>query len=300
MESIKIASRKSILAIAQTDIVINLLKDVYPDLNFEIVTIDTKGDKNLDTQLSQIGSKGLFTFEIEQLLLDNSVDMAVHSLKDMPTEFERGLSIGAYIKRHSPKDIIIFSKNYKDIQDLPPNAKIGTSSLRRQAQLKRINEHFEVCSIRGNIHTRLKKMKEQNFDAIILAKAGLERLDMLKDVCYQELDFIPASAQGCICVQINSKNEYIKSMLESINDEDTKSCVCAERDFLHSLGGSCQTPIGAYCEKIDDLYYLEGFVSNLDAKEFIYDKISLKNADMIGKTLSQILISKGADKLLIS
>ena len=232
MQTVRIAGRKSKLALIQTQRVIDLLKQKYKDVNFEIVTVETLGDKNLKEKLSEIGTKGLFTFEIEQMLLNGSVDMAVHSLKDMPTDFIRDLKIGAYIKRESNKDVIVFNKDYKSVKELPKNAKIGTSSLRRELQIKKLGKDFEVANIRGNIHTRLKRMKEENFDAIILAKVALTRLNLQDELVFEELPFISAAGQGCICVQVKKDNKKIEKMLEFLNDEETQSCVMAEREFF--------------------------------------------------------------------
>lgn len=300
MQIIRIASRKSKLAIRQTQIVIDLIKEKYTDVEFQIIKVETLGDKNLEDKLSKIGTKGLFTFEIENMLLNGSVDMAVHSLKDMPTDFIQDLEIGAYIKRKSHEDIIIFNKDYKKLSDLPNNAKIGTSSLRREAQIRRINQKFNICNIRGNIHTRLKKMVDEDFDAIILAKAGLERLGMLCSVSYQDLPFISAVGQGCICVEVKKNNQKIKEMLEFLNDEETMACVKSERDFLKTMGGGCHIPMGAYCEKVRDKYKISAFVSSDDGKKYISDEIVSETTDNIGNILAKKLISKGADKLLKS
>jgi hydroxymethylbilane synthase len=273
MQTIKIASRKSVLALKQTQIVIDKLQEKYKNINFEIVKVDTLGDKNLEHRLSDIGTKGLFTYEIEQMLINGYCDMAVHSLKDMPTEFENNLELGAYLKRQSNKDIIIFSKDYTKIEDLPKNAKIGTSSIRREMQLKNINPNFNICNIRGNIQTRLQKMIDENFDAIILAKVGMQRLNILNNFSYQELDFVSAVGQGCICVQVCKDNNKIRDMLYYLNDKDTQICVENERKFLHSIGGSCHTPIGAYCYKKDNTYIMTAYILDKNGKN-IYKSIT--------------------------
>lgn len=283
MKKLKIASRKSILALKQTQIVIDKIKEKYSDIEIEIVKVETKGDKNLENKLSQIGSKGLFTEEIERMLIDKSVDMAVHSLKDMPTYLDEKLKIGAYIKRDSHKDIIIFNKNYKKIEDLPKNAKIGTSSTRREQQLKEINPHLEISNIRGNIHTRIKKMIDEKFDAIILAKAGLQRLDMLKNVCYQDLKIVSAVGQGCICVEVCANNE-INEILEYLNDEETMNCVNEERSFLSQMGGGCHEPMGAYCYKEDDIYKMVAYYS--DGKNSIKKNVTRKSYVGMGKDIA--------------
>ena len=292
MKIIKVASRKSMLALKQTQIVVDMLKKIYPNIKFEIVTIDTLGDKNLNNKLSQIGSKGLFTQEIEDMLIKGEVSMAVHSLKDIPTQLNENLQISAYIKRDTNKDIMIFAKNCSNIYDLPQNAKIGTSSIRREVQLKKISPNFEICNIRGNIQTRLKKMKEENFDAIVLAKAGLKRLDMLKDLNYQELPFISASGQGCICVETTSDNKEIISMLEKINDKTTMECVIQEREFLDYIGGGCHSPAGAYCTKKDDIYKIIGFKSDIDGTSFIYDEQISQTPENLGIDLAKKIMSK--------
>ena len=298
MQTVRIAGQKSKLALVQSQKVIDLLKQKYKDVNFEIVTVETLGDKNLKEKLSEIGTKGLFTFEIEQMLITGSVDMAVHSLKDMPTDFIRDLKIGAYIKRESNKDVIVFNKDYKSVKDLPKNAKIGTSSLRREVQIKKLGKDFEVANIRGNIHTRLKRMKEENFDAIILAKVALTRLNLQDELVFEELPFISAAGQGCICVQVKKDNKKIEKMLEFLNDVETQKCVTAEREFLHTIGGGCHTPVGAYCQKIGQIYRIDAFVSSLDGKKYLSCEIKSKNTENLGKQTAQRLIAKGADKIV--
>lgn len=297
MQTVKIAGRKSKLAVIQTQSVIDLLKQKYKDVNFEIVKVETLGDKNLKEKLSEIGTKGLFTFEIEQMLLNGSVDMAVHSLKDMPTDFIQDLKIGAYIKRDSNKDVIVFNKDYKSVKDLPTNAKIGTSSLRREVQIKKIGKDFEVANIRGNIHTRLQKMKEENFDAIILAKSALTRLNLQNKLLFEELPFVSAAGQGCICVQVKKDNDKIEKMLDFLNDVETQNCVMAEREFLHTIGGGCHTPVGAYCQKVGQFYHIDAFVSSLDGKRYLSCEMKSKDSSNLGKKSAENLISKGANEI---
>lgn len=279
---IRIGSRASQLALAQTQIVIDALKSIDNSLDCEIVKISTRGDRWVDRPLSEIGGKGLFVKEIERALLDGEIDIAVHSMKDMPAELADGLCIAAVLKREDPRDALIYNNASADkgifanstmehggannqLKGLRPGARIGTSSLRRTAQLKNLDSSFEVVPLRGNVDTRLKKMKEQGLDAIILAAAGLKRLGMA-DVINQYISvdiMVPAVGQGAIAVELRD-GDPLYDMIRLLNHRETEICVRAERAFMNELGGSCRVPIGAYAEVIDGdisllgMYQLDG------------------------------------------
>lgn len=279
---IRIGSRASHLALAQTQIVIDALKSIDNSLDCEIVKISTRGDRWVDRPLSEIGGKGLFVKEIERALLDGEIDIAVHSMKDMPAELADGLCIAAVLKREDPRDALIYNNASADkeilanstmehggannqLKGLRPGARIGTSSLRRTAQLKNLDSSFEVVPLRGNVDTRLKKMKEQGLDAIILAAAGLKRLGMDNIISqYISVDImVPAVGQGAIAVEMRD-GDPLYDTIRLLNHRETEICVRAERAFMNELGGNCRVPIGAYAEVIDGdisllgMYQLDG------------------------------------------
>ena len=288
-KKIKIGSRDSVLAMWQTEFVVERLKEVTDAYEFEIVSLKTKGDKILDVSLAKIGDKGLFTKELETGLLDGSVDFAVHSMKDMPTELPEGLQISSMLKRHNPADVLI-SEQYASFAELPQGAKVGTSSLRRRAQLLHARPDLDIHDLRGNLQTRMRKMKDEQFDGIILAAAGVERLGW-QDKITEELSYdicLPAVSQGVIGVETRS------------NDPETEQCVLAERALLRSLEGGCQIPIGAYAELDGDELVLEGLVGSLDGKTIIRDTIrGAKNqAEALGKELADRLAKQGGQAIL--
>lgn len=282
-ETITVGSRKSKLAIVQTEYVVEKLKQVYPEKEFRIVTMTTKGDKILNKTLSKVGGKGLFVKEIEEALFASEIDLAVHSLKDMPYELPPGLVIAAITERIDPRDVLI-SRDNKSFTDLPEGAKIGTSSLRRAAQIKSIRPDINIVPIRGNVHTRIKKLYDLNLDAIVLAAAGLKRLDMDKMISfYFPCDvMIPAVGQGALAIEMRRDDELI-SLIKKINCEDTHIATTAERCFMRELGGSCKVPIGAYGKIYGDEITLLGMVE-IDGK--------LKTGSMCGSKSDACEIGK--------
>lgn len=298
---IKAGSRKSALAMWQTEYVVALLKEKNPDLDFEIVPISTKGDKILDVPLAKIGDKGLFTKELEVALLNNEIDFAVHSAKDMPTQLPEGLILAAMTKRHNPKDVFVSDK-YERIANLPEGARIGTSSLRRRAQLLNYRPDLELTDIRGNLQTRLARMKEENLDGIILAAAGLERLGLDEHI-KEYLDYslcLPAVGQGSLAIETREDDEFIKEIISQINDPATQACVRAERSLLRDFEGGCQIPIGAHAEIENDILKLEALVASLDGKKLLRKSLKgqMNNPEEAGIALANLLREDGAGEIL--
>lgn len=300
-KKIKIGSRDSVLAMWQTEFVVERLKEVTDAYEFEIVSLKTKGDKILDVSLAKIGDKGLFTKELETGLLDGSVDFAVHSMKDMPTELPEGLQISSMLKRHNPADVLI-SEQYGSFAELPQGAKVGTSSLRRRAQLLHARPDLDIHDLRGNLQTRMRKMKDEQFDGIILAAAGVERLGW-QDKITEELSYdicLPAVSQGVIGVETRSNDPEIIALVQLVNDAETEQCVLAERALLRSLEGGCQIPIGAYAQLDGEELVLEGLVGSLDGKTIIRDSIRGKaaQAEELGSMLADRLAQQGGQAIL--
>lgn len=296
-----IGTRGSELALWQTDFVGETLKKYFPEINLEIKIIKTTGDKLLDVALSKIGDKGLFTKQIETALLSKEIDLAVHSLKDLQTVQPEGLAIGAVSRRELPNDVLI-SKKYASIDELPKNSKVATGSLRRKSQLLNYRPDLEIFEIRGNLQTRFRKFDETNLDAMILAFAGVHRLNLDAHIS-QIIPFeimLPAVGQGALAVEIREEDSELRELLRVLNDEETSVCVTAERAFLRSLEGGCQVPIGANAKIQNDQVYLEGLVGSLNGKTNLREKISgeKSEAENLGLKLAQILIEKGANEIL--
>ncbi|MDK2821234.1 MAG: hydroxymethylbilane synthase [Clostridia bacterium] len=301
MFEIKVGSRESKLACWQALWVMKKLEEAWPGLKCRLVTFKTKGDKILDVPLAKIGDKGLFTKEIEFALKDGTIDLAVHSMKDMPTKLPEGLTIGAMGIREEPGDVLISKKGYT-VHNLPLNSKVGTSSLRRKAQLKGARPDLEIVDLRGNVPTRLAKMEREKMAAIVLAAAGVKRLynsDILGklipyDVC------LPAVGQGVIGVEIRENDPKIAEIVAAINHPTTEIAVRAERAFLKALEGGCQIPIGALGTVEGNSLVLKGMVGSLDGKQILRDAISgnSENPEEIGEKLAQKLLAQGAGTIL--
>ncbi|MBQ2015127.1 MAG: hydroxymethylbilane synthase [Peptococcaceae bacterium] len=289
------------LAMWQTQFVVDELKKVTDEYEFEIISLKTKGDKILDVALAKIGDKGLFTKELEVGLLAGEIDFAVHSMKDMPTALPEGLQISSMLKRHNPADAFVSDK-YNSFMELPEGAKVGTSSLRRRAQLLHARPDLDIHDLRGNVQTRMRKMREENFDGIILAAAGLERLEMFGDI-KEELSYdicLPAVSQGVIGVETRENDEEIIGLVQLVNDRTAEICVKAERALLRSLEGGCQIPIGAYAELNEDTVVLEGMVGSLDGKTIIRESITgtAEQCESLGETLANRLSELGGKAIL--
>ena len=298
---VKVGTRDSILAMWQTQFVVDELKKVTDEYEFEIISLKTKGDKILDVALAKIGDKGLFTKELEVGLLAGEIDFAVHSMKDMPTALPEGLQISSMLKRHNPADAFVSDK-YNSFMELPEGAKVGTSSLRRRAQLLHARPDLDIHDLRGNVQTRMRKMREENFDGIILAAAGLERLEMFGDI-KEELSYdicLPAVSQGVIGVETRENDEEIIGLVQLVNDRTAEICVKAERALLRSLEGGCQIPIGAYAELNEDTVVLEGMVGCLDGKTIIRESITgtAEQCESLGETLANRLSELGGKAIL--
>ena len=298
---LRVGTRKSKLAMWQTRYVVHLIRLFDPSLEVEIVPITTKGDRILDLPLPKVGDKGLFTKEIEKELLEGNIDLAVHSLKDLPTELPQGLTIAAYTQRDYTWAALV-SRDGKKLKELPPGATVGTSSLRRKVQIKRIRPDLEVKDIRGNVDTRLRKLEEGLYDAIVLAQSSLVRLGLDNKIT-EVLDyFIPAVGQGIIAVETREEDgELIEFLKESVNEPSSEAEALAEREFLKTLGGGCHIPIGALAVvNYDGSMAIEGFISDPEGEKFFKAKAEghARHARQVGKELAQKLLKMGADKLL--
>ena len=298
-----IGTRSSKLALWQACHVRDILKEHYPNLQIELLKITTKGDKILDVPLAKVGGKGLFTKEIENALLDKEVDLAVHSLKDMPTELPDGLEISAISKREEPYDALI-SPKYKVLSKLPHGAKVGTSSLRRKAQLLRIYPHLETVDLRGNLDSRLKKLDAGNFDAIILAASGLKRLgwqDRITEILPPEV-CLPAVGQGALAIETRKDDFEVLEIIKVLNDEATYIETTAERSFLAEVEGSCQVPVGVYAKISSDKkdLVLKAIILSPDGTEFVETKVvgAPGEAVKLGVKAAQDLLSSGGKDIL--
>lgn len=297
---IKVGTRGSKLALVQTNEVIRALKNKYPDLEFEKIIIKTTGDKILDSPLNKIGGKGLFVKEIEEALLRGEIDLAVHSMKDIPSNMVSELEIAAIPKRESPFDIWI--SEHLEIKALPLGAKIGTSSLRRRSQLKRLRKDLKIEPLRGNVDTRIKKWKERQFDGIVLAEAGIKRLK-IEGLIYKRLgleEMIPAVGQGALGIEIFKEQTWLKNLLKVIHCEKTALAIKAERAFLSTLEGGCQVPLGAYAYLTNGKLIITGFISDLEGERFYRasEEGVPKEANLIGENLAKKLLKMGGEEIL--
>ena len=278
-----IGSRTSKLALYQTNEVKNELKKNFPDLEVEIKKVKTKGDILLDKPLDRSLDKGYFVKEIQELLIQNKIDIAVHSLKDLPVDKIDELEISAILERANPQDVFLSKKN-KKLVNFRDNELIGTTSLRRKAQLLKINPNLQIEDIRGNVDTRIKKMVEGRYDGLVMAAAGIERLKLDKYITeYLDFDlFLNAPGQGAIAVEINSKNKEVNQLVSTINHERTMICTRYERDFMKRMGGGCNYPIGAYSYFEGSKIFLEGIILSLNGKKSIKHKVKSedKNSDL--------------------
>lgn len=305
MKTWKVGTRRSMLALTQTNWVIEQLKRLAPEASFETHEIVTKGDKILDVTLSKVGGKGLFVKEIEQSLLDKETDLAVHSLKDMPSELPEGLTIGAVPKRVDPRDVLI-SKEGKTLDQLPQGAVIGTSSLRRSAQLLAFRPDLRIEPIRGNIDTRIRKLNEENFDAIILAAAGIERVNWngtISQFIPVEIS-VPAVGQGALAIECRADDEEMLELLASFDHKPTRLAVTAERAFLHKLQGGCQVPLGAYATVAESgtngepLVTLTGIVAAPDGSQVFKQTETGTDPAELGRRVAEQLLASGAGEVL--
>jgi hydroxymethylbilane synthase len=303
MKEIKIATRKSVLALWQSEHIKAKILERYPNLVVDLVGMKTKGDVILDTPLAKIGGKGLFTKELEESMLIGETDIAVHSLKDVPVVFPKGLILAAICSREDVRDAMMSDK-FASFDELPKGAKIGTTSLRRKMQLLKMRPDLEVISLRGNVQTRLKKLKEGNFDAIILAMAGINRLnlkDEVRFICPFEISqMIPAMGQGALGVEARDEAEIL-SKIEFLKDEKAIIETSIERDFVAVLEGGCQVPIGINANLCEDKISINAIVGLPDGSEVISKSVVVAKSEAatIGKSLANEFIDKGAKELLL-
>jgi hydroxymethylbilane synthase len=296
-----IASRESALAMWQAKHIQARLQSLYPTCDVQILGMTTTGDQILDKPLATIGGKGLFIKELENALLDGSADLAVHSMKDVPMNMPEGFALVATGERENPHDAFV-SNDYDDLADLPNGSIVGTSSLRRQSQIQARFPHLKIESLRGNVQTRLRKLDEGQYAAIILAAAGLIRLelgDRIRSLISAE-DSIPAVGQGALGIEIRSDRTDLIEVLAPLNHLDTAQCVAAERGFSRTLAGSCTVPLGAFATKQGNTISITGFVASIDGKQMLRETMTgdANDAEPMGKALAAKLISLGADKIL--
>jgi hydroxymethylbilane synthase len=294
---LRIGTRKSKLALWQANFIKEKLEKRGHKV--ELVLITTSGDKIQDVPLAKIGGKGLFVKEIEEALMRKEIDLAVHSLKDVPMTLPEGLTIGAITERENPFDVLISLKGVH-FEDLPQGAKVGTSSLRRQVQIKRRRRDLKVETLRGNVDTRLRKLQEGFYDAIILAYAGVKRMGMEDKITQVLEDFIPAVGQGSLAIEIREDDQDVWQVVRDLDHTESRTRAECERAFLRELQGGCQVPIGAYSWIEGDNILIKGFVSDLEGIKFIEGMKSagMKCAEQIGAQLARELLSKGAEEIL--
>ncbi|MFA6011460.1 MAG: hydroxymethylbilane synthase [Desulfobacteraceae bacterium] len=300
-ESLIIGTRGSKLALWQAHWVKSEIEKKHPELNVELSIIKTKGDKILDVPLAKVGGKGLFVKEIEDALLSGKIDLAIHSMKDVPAEIPEGLCIGAIPLRENPQDVIL-SKNNLQLMDLPERARVGTSSLRRSSQLKKVRPDLTILPLRGNIDTRLKKLDEGEYDAIVLAAAGVRRLGFENRISQylEPEEVLPSVGQGALCIEIRIADSRIEAIVSKLNHADTNTVVSGERSFLHRLEGGCQIPIAAHGQVEGKDFTLTGLVADLTGETIIKETITGPREESVslGITLADRLLARGAKTIL--
>ena len=295
-DTIIIGTRSSKLALWQADYVADCLRKEYPGLRVEKKLVTTKGDKILNAPLAKIGGKGLFTKELEEDMLAGNIDIAVHSLKDMPVEIPAGLTLAAITERFDPGDAVV-SPQYRSFAALPPGAKVGTSSLRRKAQLLHARPDLQIEDLRGNVNTRLAKLESEHFDAIILAVAGLKRLgfgDRITDVLPKSM-CLPAVGQGALAIEARADDAATLALLDFLRDPSTVHCAAAERAFLARVEGGCQVPVGVYASPEEAGLRVEAVIASLDGRRLYRDHLSgaWADAEALGKELADKLLAAG-------
>ena len=295
-----IASRESMLAMWQAEHIKGRLKALYPDCEVEILGMTTRGDQILDRTLSKIGGKGLFIKELEQALQDGRADLAVHSIKDVPMELPEGFALAAIGERASPFDAFV-SNQYARLEEMPAGSIVGTSSL-REAQLRAKFPHLTIKPLRGNVQTRLSKLDNGDYDAVILAAAGLQRLGLdgrIREIL-SPADSLPAAGQGALGIEIAARRTDLADILRPLNHEETAACVTAERALARALGGSCQVPLAAYCVMEDGLLTLNGLVGHPDGSVIIEASAQAPAAyaDALGRAVAKRLADDGAEELI--
>ena len=301
MQTLRIATRKSPLALWQAEHIKARLEALHPSLTVELVTFTTQGDKILDTPLAKIGGKGLFVKELEAAMLDGRADIAVHSMKDVPMEFPDGLELGIICERENPLDAFV-SNTYSSLDELPQGAVVGPSSLRRQCQIQQLRPDLEIRSLRGNVQTRLSKLDGGEYDAIILAAAGLLRMEMDERIAsFLPTDqSLPAGGQGALGIEWRTGNDAINDLIRPLYDETTASCVLAERALNRRLQGGCQVPIACFAERTSDQLWLRGLVGSVDGSQILRTEIrgAAADAEVLGIQAAEDLLTQGAGAIL--
>lgn len=301
MRKLVVGSRRSKLAMTQSRQFIDSLKKIDPSLEIEIKEIVTKGDQIVDKQLSKVGGKGLFVKEIENELYSHEIDMAIHSLKDVPSVISEGLTLGCIPDRENPFDAYV-ANDHVALEDLPEGSIVGTSSLRRGAQIKAKYPHVEIKWIRGNIDTRLQKLQDEDYDAIILAAAGLKRMGWSDDIVTSYLDkekLVPAIGQGALGIECRSDDQELLDLLNQVHNQNVADCVTAERTFLKQMDGSCQVPIGGYATKDEDgTIEFTGLIMSTDGKERYQHTARGNDPVQLGQEVSQVLKDQGAYEII--
>jgi len=300
-KTIRIATRQSPLALWQAEHVASRLRLAYPELKTELVKMVTRGDKILDAPLAKIGGKGLFVKELEQGMLEGAADIAVHSMKDVPMDFPAGLHLPVILERENPFDAFV-SNQYASLSELPANARIGTSSLRRQCQIKALFPNAQIMSLRGNVNTRLAKLDAGEYDAIILATAGLNRLDFAERISAMLApeQCLPAIGQGAIGIECRVDDTEIHDYISILHDEATSIRVTAERAMNRALNGGCQTPIAGFAELIENRLYLRGLVGSADGSKLfrVEAESTPDQAETLGLAVAAELLAQGAAEIL--
>ncbi len=301
MTTLRLATRESALALWQTEHVASRLREAHPGLDVVLVPMTTRGDQLQDRPLSEVGGKGLFLKELEVAMLEGRADAAVHSLKDVPMELDGPFEIAAILERANPFDAFV-SVKYEALEELPYGAKVGTSSLRRQALLRAHRPDLKLVDLRGNVNTRLAKLDAGDYDAIVLACAGLERLGLGERIRERLVAprFIPAAAQGAIAIECRQGQPDIHALLAALDHAPTRACVSAERAMTRTLGGSCQVPIAAYATLNREKLSLEGLVGRASDGETVrgYASGPMSEPDKLGQQVADMLVARGADALL--
>ena len=298
MRKIKIGTRASRLALWQAQFVASELKKFFPELEIELVKVRTTGDKILDAPLAKIGGKGLFTKELELQMAAGAIDLAVHSLKDMPTELPEGFKIAAITKRAQPFDAFVSNK-FPTFDALPKNSVVGTSSLRRAAQILSLRPDLQIKNLRGNVDTRIKKLDAGNFDAIILSAAGLERLGYSSRINELLTEIIPAAGQGALAIETRADDEKIFSLVQKLNDAKTFDAVKVEREFLTEVGGSCQIPVGVFATIDGGQIKIRAIIVSTDGKKVIKtSEVAPRGKINFGKKIAAQLLNSGGREIL--
>lgn len=296
-----ITTRQSPLALCQTEWVQSRLTQLHPELQFERLGLTTNADKMLSISLVEVGGKGLFVKELEEALLAKNAHLAVHSMKDMPMEYPAGLIVPVVCEREEVRDVLV-ANQYTHLEDLPPGARVGTSSLRRQSQLRALRPDLVIENLRGNVNTRLARLDQGEFVALILAAAGLKRLGMEHRISSLiSIDqILPAVGQGALALECRADDQFTQEIIAPLNHANSLACVSAERAFCQRLGGGCQLPVAAYAEMVQGQLDLRGLVGSLDGKTILRSRgqAAPEEAEGLGKTVAEDLLQQGADKIL--